>query len=89
MQRTCDGVHSGSAAIEMITIFDLYPSDEDCIYSTLVFVCKKANAMRLPDVLITFDQPLFIKAVDIVEKSKLDVVILLGGFHLLVTSLML
>jgi hypothetical protein len=85
MQRKCDGVHSGSAAVEMLTIFDLKPSDVDCIYSTLVFLCKQA--MRLPDVSITFDKPLFIKAVDIEKKRKLDVVVYLGGFHLLMSYL--
>jgi len=39
--------------------------------------------LRLSDVLITFGLPLFIKAVDIAGKAKLDVVVHLGGFHLL------
>jgi hypothetical protein len=36
---------------------------------------------------ITFDQPLFIKAVDIVRASGLKVVVRLGGFHTLMNFL--
>jgi hypothetical protein len=83
MQKTSDGSHSGTAAIDMLTILDLNPTDENCIFSTLAFVCDQAKALRLPDVSVTFDQPLFIKAVDIAGAAKLEVVVRLGGFHLL------
>ena len=36
---------------------------------------------------ITFDQPLYIKAVDIVAKAYLDIVVRLGGFHTLMSFL--
>jgi hypothetical protein len=87
MQKTSDGSHSGTAAIDMLTILDLNPTDENCIFSTLAFVCDQAKALRLPDVSVTFDQPLFIKAVDIAGAAKLEVVVRLGGFHLLMSYL--
>ena len=52
--------------ILFLPIIDLNPSDETCIYSTLLFV---------------FDQPLWLKAFGIIEESKLNIVSRMGGFH--------
>lgn len=87
MQSVCNGSNPGSAAIDMLTIIDQNPSDDDCIYSTLLFVIDQAKALRLPCATITFDQPLFIKAVDIARAAKLNIVIRLGGLHLLMSFL--
>jgi len=41
--------------------------------------------IETPD--ITFDQPLYVKAVEVAMKAKLNVVIRLGGFHMLMNFL--
>lgn len=48
-----------------------------------MFVDKEAKRHNIPTTCITFDQPLYIKAVDISIAANLDVVIRLGGFHTL------
>jgi hypothetical protein len=65
MQTISLGEHSGISDIEMLSVVDLNPSDPDCIYSTLLYVVSQANRLGLSTPDITFDQPLYIKAVDI------------------------
>lgn len=72
-------------------MIDLNPSDLTCIYSTLHFVCDHARRYDVTPIL-TFDQPLWWKALTIVKSepvnSKLSSVILrLGGFHTLMSFL--
>jgi len=38
MQSACTGLHAPPAAIAMLPLIDMKPSDETCIYSTLLFV---------------------------------------------------
>jgi hypothetical protein len=83
MSSVCVGQHSRTAEINFLPIVDMNPNDESCIYSTLLFVQKEAVRLGIEVPCITFDQPLYIKAVDICNASKLDIVVRLGGFHLL------
>ena len=46
-----------------------------------------ANQMNIETPSITFDQPLWVKAVDIVLTKKLATVVRLGGFHCLMSFL--
>ncbi len=66
-------------------MIDLSPNDPTCILSTLHFVCRQSAQYNKSPVL-TFDQPLFQKALDIVNieepSSPLKKLVLrLGGFH--------
>ena len=81
MQSVCDGEHPGACHVEFLSLVDKNPGDYDCIYSTLMYVSDQAKALRLPSVCITFDQPLYMKALDVVFKAQLDIVVRLGGFH--------
>ena len=67
--------------ISFLPIIDLNPSDETCIYSTLLFVCDQAKKLGIQVPSITFDQPIWLKASGIIEESKLNIVCRLGGFH--------
>jgi hypothetical protein len=87
MQTVSLGEHSGISDIEMLSIVDLNPSDPDCIYSTLLYVVSQASKLGLSTPDITFDQPLYIKAVDIAMKANLNIVVRLGGFHMLMSVL--
>jgi len=52
----------------------------------LLYTCvcfASGLVQRLSTASITFDQPLFVKAVDIVKKTNLNIVVHLGGFHVL------
>ncbi len=84
MQATCTGEHPPMSVVRMLPILDLSPSDMNCVYSTLLFVQKQAKQLGLMKPCITFDQPLFIKAVDIVRHNQLCMTVRLGAFHTLV-----
>ena len=81
MTTVCEGEYPPPASIRLLPILDLNPSDVTCIYSTLLFLRKQADYLNIPTACVTFDQPLYIKAVDIVRNDNLDIVIRLGGFH--------
>ena len=57
---------------------DLNPTDENCIYSTLLFVIDQAKILTVQTPSITFDQPLWLKATGIIKESNLDIVCRLG-----------
>ena len=64
---------STTSDILFLPIIDLNPSDETCIYSTLVYIQSQAEQLSIPTACVTFDQPLWYKAVDIItEKSYAD-----------------
>ena len=74
------------STVNILPILDLKPTDLSCIYTTLLFVRDQAKKFNIvPSV--TFDQPLYIKAVDICIAENLDVVCRLGGFHTLMNFL--
>ena len=83
-----DGSHATVGHIEMHPLIDLQPSDDTCINSTLLFVDSIAQKLQLPATCVTFDQPLWLKAVNICLTAGLNsVVCRLGGFHLLMSYL--
>ena len=67
--------------IRMQPIIDLNPNDPTCIYSTLVFIAKQAEKLNVSLPTVTFDQPLWLKAVNIVNCHKMRIVCRLGAFH--------
>ena len=70
-----------------LPIIDLNPSDETCIYSTLVYTQSQAEQLGIPTACITFDQPLWLKAVEIISERSLSIVCRLGGFHTMMSFL--
>ena len=66
-----------------LPIIDLSPSDETCIYSTLLYIQIQAEQLSIPTACITFDQPLWRKAVEIITERSLR----LGGFHTMMSFL--
>jgi len=67
----------------MLLILGLNPSDMTSVKSVLAFVSKQAQVLNLPTTCITFDQPLYSKAIDIVLTENMNIVVRLGGFHTL------
>ena len=68
-------------------IIDLNPSDESCIYSTLSYTESQAIHLNIPTPCITFDQPLWLKAVEIIKAKAMNTVCRLGSFHTLMSFL--
>ena len=75
----------GKASINFLPIIDLKSTDERCIYSTLVFIIEQAKNMKIPTPSVTFDQPLWYKAMGIKAEQHLQIVIRLGGFHTMIS----
>ena len=80
------GDHLGKAFVVFLPMIDMNPSDTTtCIYPTLKFISEHARHHEVPPI-ITFNQPLWWKALMIVttEPSGSDlkrIVLHLGGFH--------
>ena len=63
----------------------MYAGDKTCIFSSLEYICKLSFQYSVTPV-VTFDQPLFWKASEIIHevphKSPIqNIVLLLGSFH--------
>lgn len=85
MQDISKGSHPPKSNITMLPIIDLNPTDESCIYSTLLFVIEQSNKLNIDTPSITFDQPLWLKSLEIITAKSLNIVTLLGGFHMLMS----
>ena len=77
--------HPGQSSVVFLPMIDMYSGDKTCILSTLEFLCKLASKHHVTPI-ITFDQPLYWKAAEIildaVQSSSLKgIVLLLGCFH--------
>ena len=86
MQTVQISSHPGKSTVYFLPMIDLNPSDMSCIYSTLLFVCKQASKGHFQPIL-TFDQPLYWKAMNIIANEPVGsdlkrVVLRLGGFHI-------
>ena len=85
MQFVHHGDHPGKASAMFLTIIDMNSSDTTYIYSTLAFVTEHARRHDVAPI-ITFDQPLWWKALMIIRSEPLDsdlrrIVLRLGGLH--------
>ena len=59
--------HPSQSSIAFLPMIDMYPGDKTCIFSTLECVCKLSFQYSAPPV-VTFDQPLFWKASEIIHE---------------------
>ena len=85
MQFVNQGDHPGKAGIMFMPMIDMNPSDSTCIYSTLMFVSEHARRHEVTPI-ITFDQPLWWKALMIIKSEPMgsdlrEIILHLGGFH--------
>ena len=72
---------TSKSEVLLLPIIDLNPSDESCVYSTLVYIQSQAEKLNIPTPCITFDQPLWLKAMEIIRAKSMNIVCRLGGFH--------
>ena len=57
------------------------------LYSLLLFVIGQSEKINVPMPAITFDQPLYVKAQEIVLSKNMNIFVRLGGFHQLMSFL--
>lgn len=89
-QITSKGTFSTSD-INTMSFINASPSDYNTIYTTLLCAVAECEKVRPTTCFITFDQPLYQKARDIISSTSdprlQSVVVRLGGFHLLMSFL--
>ncbi|EFX81166.1 hypothetical protein DAPPUDRAFT_102733 [Daphnia pulex] len=83
--------HPGKSEVVFLPMIDMSASDENCIYSTLHFIATQAQNNGYSPIL-TFDQPLWWKAMLIIENADpscriKNIILKLGGFHTLMSFL--
>ena len=81
------GAYPGKSVINFLPIIDLNPTDMTCIYSTLRFVLDQSAKLHIETPVLTFDQPLWLKATEIINAKCMPIVLILGGFHLMMSYL--
>ena len=86
MQAITDvSVCKQKSLVSFLPIIDLNPSDESCIYSTLLFIEEQAKQLNVNTPCVTFDQPLWLKATGIINDVNLNILCRLDGFHTLMS----
>ena len=87
MQMAVKGENHQKSRIDILPVINMDPNQPDTIYSALSYAQSLCDKQKLGVAPVTFDQPLYIKAVDIVQSSPdLDkVVVRLRGFHLIMS----
>ena len=89
MQAMTRGPHPKPSSFHFLPLINLQPSSIDCVYSTLVYIkeeCKKMDCYPV----VTFDQPLYFKAMSLTKAQDSDVsdiFVRLGTFHLMMSIL--
>ncbi|CAH3160575.1 unnamed protein product [Porites lobata] len=86
MQVIHQGNHKGKSSITFLPMIDMNPSDVTCVSSTLKFVSEHAQRHNIANPIVTFDQPLWWKAFNIIQTEPADsdlrkVILRLGAFH--------
>ena len=85
MTNISRGTYPGKSTIMFLPIIDLSPTDPTCIYMALEFVIDQAKSLNIRTPVLTFDQPLWLKATEIANCKSMNIVLILGGFHLLMS----
>ena len=85
MQEVSTGHHQAKSKTVMLPIMDLNPNDETCVLSVLLFVIEQSKKLYVKEQSITFDQPLWLKALEIITAKELKIAPLLGRFHMLMS----
>lgn len=86
MQAVHRGNHKGKSSITFLPMIGMNPSHVTCISSTLKFVSQHKQCHNIANPIVTFDQPLWLKAFNIIQTEPANsdlrqVVLRLGAFH--------
>ena len=86
---TKDTKYYDTSKVQRLPFINLDPSNSSTIYTALCFAADECLKQKQCHCVVTFDQPLYWKAVNIVEGSEelSSLIIRLGGFYLLMSYL--
>ena len=65
MSKVTAGDFPGKSVVNMLPITDVNPGDMSGIFSTLTFIVNQAKELDITTTVLTFDQPLWLKANEI------------------------
>ena len=90
MENCFSSEHYQSTAVIPLPFVNLAPSNPSTIYTVLLYAAQEGAKHGQRCIMVTFDQPLYAKAYEIVLSSPPDsplqnIFIRLGGFHLLLS----
>ncbi len=87
MRRAINDHPYDKSGIEILHFINQDPTNPNTIYSAMCFVQRLSDKYDLGMCPVTFDQPLYIKAAEIVQASPdlSKICVWLGGFHLLMS----
>ena len=74
MQDANSGDYPSKSDVHLLPIIDLNPSDPTCIYSTLLYIESQTKKLNIVTSCITFDQPLWVKDMDIIKNKSMNIV---------------
>ena len=78
---------SRKSSVTMLPIINLPATDMTAIFSLLSFIEEQTKKTKFTTTVVTFDQPLYLKAYEIVLTKEMDIFLRLGGFHQLMSFL--
>ena len=84
-QFTSEKTNAPKSTITVLPLIHFNPSDESCIYSTLLHITYQVKYLFIEIPFVTFEQHLWIKASELVKTKYLCIVLCLGGFHSLMS----
>lgn len=92
MEQATKDTNYAKSKILTLPFINAPPTDYSTIYTSLLFAVSKSNSCNQATTIVSFDQPLYWKARDIVatafsNSSPKSIVIRLGGYHLLMSYL--
>ena len=79
--------NNNESAVAMLPIIDLHATDYNALHSLLNFISEQSARLDVPETSVTFDQPLYIKAYEIVHAKGFKIFVGLGGFHQMMSFL--
>ncbi|ELU13381.1 hypothetical protein CAPTEDRAFT_209293 [Capitella teleta] len=87
MQLASKGEFCKKTRTEILPFINLQPTNPSSIYTALNFAREQSSLHGMETCFVTFDQPLYAKAIEIVASDEIlqGVVVRLGGFHLLMS----
>ena len=74
MQDANSGDYPSKSVIYLFPVIGLNPSDPTCICSALLYNESQAKKLNIVTPCITYDQPLWVKAMDIIKNKSMNIV---------------
>ncbi|ELU04749.1 hypothetical protein CAPTEDRAFT_193022 [Capitella teleta] len=87
MQLASKGENYERTRIDILPFINRQPTNRSFIYTALNFAREQSSLHGMETCFVTFDQPLYAKAIEIVASDEIlqGVVVRLDGFHLLIS----